>query len=122
MNRTLLTWAPRALLLVFAAFLALFSLDVFVDGGSAGEIALELLAHNLPSLLLLVILAIAWRREWFGAVACAALGLSYVAWAWGAFPPSAYLTISGPLFLTAAFYLAAWRLRRPAPKGPTGAR
>ena len=112
MNKVLLTWAPRALLLGFAVFLALFSLDVFVDGGSAGEIALELLAHNLPSLVLLVILAVAWRREWFGAAACASLGPLYIFWAWGAFPLSAYLTISGPFFLIALLYLAAWRLRR----------
>ena len=115
MHRTLLTWAPRALLLAFAAFLALFSLDVVIDGGSPGEIALELLAHNLPSLLLLVILAIAWRREWLGAAACAALGLFYVGWAWGAFPLSAYLAISGPLLVAALLYLAAWRQRRAGP-------
>ncbi len=117
MNRTLLTWAPRILLILFALFLALFSLDVFDEGKGAGAIAVDLLAHNLPSLLLLAILAAAWRRPAIGAFACAALGLFYVAWAWGAFPLSAYLTISGPLFACTLLYALDWRARRAPPPG-----
>lgn len=101
---TVQLWAPRVLTLTFAAFLTIFSLDVFHEGHSAGEIVLNLLAHNLPSLLLLVIVAAAWKRPWIGAAACSMLGTFYIVWAWGTFPLSVYLTISGPLFLAAILY------------------
>lgn len=55
------TWAPRVLLILFALFLTVFSLDVIEEGKSAGEIAMGLLVHNLPSMLLLAVLALAWR-------------------------------------------------------------
>ena len=106
-----LTWAPRILLALFALFLTIFSLDVFEEGRTAGEIAMGLLVHNLPSLLLFVILALSWRREWLGAIACAVLGVFYIAWAWGRFPLIAYVAISGPLFVIAALYTMAWRNR-----------
>lgn len=113
----LFTWAPRALLILFALFLALFSLDVIEQGKSAGEIAAGLAAHNLPSMLLLVVLAAAWRWEWIGAIACTALGVFYIAWSWGAFPLAAYLTISGPLFVISYLYAVNWRRKLEAGKG-----
>lgn len=106
------TWTPRVLLILYALFLVIFSLDVFEEGRSTSEIAMGLLIHNLPSLLLLVVLAASWRREWIGAITCAVLGVFYIAWAWGSFPLSAYLAISGPLFLIAILYTLAWRYRK----------
>lgn len=102
---TFLFWTPRLLAIAFAVFLALFALDSTRPA--------ELLVHLIPSLLVLAILAIAWKREWVGAVLFIALGLSYVVWTWGRFPPSTYFAIAGPLVLIGALFLAtrrhAWR-------------
>ena len=112
MNHAPLTWAPRILLVLFALFLTVFSLDVFEHGKDAAELAVGLFLHNLPSLLLLATVAAAWRREWLGAVVCATMSLLYVAWAWGRFPLITYFIIAGPLFVCAVLYLAAWRTRQ----------
>ena len=68
-----LKWAPLILIIMFAAFLSIVSLDVFQEGHSPGRLVLELLGHILPSLLLLVIAALAWKWPSVGAVACTAL-------------------------------------------------
>lgn len=106
-----LIWTPRILLTAFALFLGIFSLDVFREGASASEIAMGLFLHNLPSLSLFVVVAVAWRWPWFGTFACVALGLVYIAWAWGKFPFSVYLLIAGPLFVIATLYALDGRRR-----------
>ena len=56
MPKKLIYWSPRILLILFILFLALFSLDVFDEAAGFWQTALALLMHNLPSLILTVIL------------------------------------------------------------------
>lgn len=116
----LLYWTPRILSILFICFLSLFSLDVYQPGMSAGDVALGLFMHNIPSLVMIVLLVIAWRREIVGAVGFIGAGLFYVglvvfnvvnsqlpwyiAITW-------VLTISGPAFLIGILYLINWRKR-----------
>lgn len=58
--------APRILAILFIVFLTLFSFDVFESGGTTGEIALAFLMHNIPSITVAVLLAIAWRHDLWG--------------------------------------------------------
>ena len=58
-----LYWTPRILSILFIIFLALMSLDVFGNGYSFWETALGLLIHNIPALILLVILIISRKYE-----------------------------------------------------------
>jgi hypothetical protein len=119
--RRWLVWTPRVLVLLFVAFLALLSLDVFVEGRGAGEIALGLLMHNLPALALLAAALAAWRWPWVGA-----LGLAvFAAWWLLTFPgrgffPSVVLLMAVLPLTTAALFLAGWVLRNPAgrPEAP----
>jgi hypothetical protein len=67
-------WAPRILLILFALFLGIFSFDVFDSCNGFFECVLGLFMHNLPSLILLVILAISWKHELVGAVIFIILG------------------------------------------------
>lgn len=107
-TRVTLYWTPRILTLAFAAFLSVFALDVFDEARGAAQTAVALLMHLTPTFLILLFLALAWRREWIAAVAFAALGVLYIAWAWGRFPTSVYFAISGPLFVMAGLFLASW--------------
>ena len=114
----LLYWAPRILCILFAAFLSIFALDVFSEGYGFLETVLALAMHLVPTAIVVVSLAIAWRWEWVGAVVFAALGVFYLVMAWGRFPLSVYFSISGPLFLVAGLFLVNWVWRaklRPNP-------
>jgi hypothetical protein len=103
-----LTWTPRILGLLFAAFLSLFALDVFGQGFGFWETVLALLMHLIPTGIVLVVLAVSWRWERIGAILFMALGIWYLLTAWGRFHWSAYVVISGPLLLISVLFLASW--------------
>jgi hypothetical protein len=106
--KTWLTWTPRILCLLFAAFLSLFALDVFDQGFGFWETVLALLLHLIPTGVVLVVLAVSWRWERIGAILFMALGIWYLLTAWGRFHWSAYVVISGPLLLIGVLFLASW--------------
>ena len=104
-------WMPRVLCVLFAVFISLFALDVFGEGYGFWETIVALLMHLIPTGIILIALAIAWRWEWIGAILFVALGAWYVIMAWGEFDWIAYLLISGPLFLLGALFLVNWLYR-----------
>jgi hypothetical protein len=114
MNRSLtrlLYWGPRGLTILFILFLALFALDVFGEGYTFSETVVALFMHLIPNMILAIILIVAWKREWIGAVLFGGMGAFYLFWAWGKFHISAYFLISGPLFLVALLFLTGWVYR-----------
>ena len=106
--RRWLYWSPRVLCIAFALFTSIFAFDVFDEAHGFWQTAVALTMHLLPTMILLVGLAIAWRWEWVGTVLYAGLGVLYLAWAWGRFPWSVYIIMTGPLFLLAALFLVNW--------------
>ena len=117
-GRKVLLWTPRLLLSAFALFLVAFSFDVFEDGKSAVDIGIAFVVHNIPTLLLGLVIVAAWRHEWFGVLSCLALAAAYLAWFWGKFPAVVYVTMTGPLLLVAALYAVNWELRRRTDRVP----
>jgi len=109
--KRLLFWAPRILCILFAVFVSLFALDVFGEGYGFWGTMLALLMHLIPTGVILIVLAISWRWEWVGGVLFTALGVLYLAMFWGRFHWSAYLLISGPLFLVGVLFLINWLYR-----------
>lgn len=60
-------WIPRIVMILLMAFMALFSIDVFEGEASIWQKLLGLLIHNLPVLVLLLVLLLTWRRPfWAG--------------------------------------------------------
>jgi hypothetical protein len=110
-GRQLLYWAPRALCIVIAIFISMFALDVFGEGRGFWGTTLALLIHLIPTYIVLAVLAVAWRWEWVGATLFTGLGVAYIVAAWGRFPLSTYVLISGPLFLVGVMFLLNWRYR-----------
>ncbi len=116
-----LFWAPRVLCVLFALFLTIFALDVFQPGKPAAAVGLDLAMHLIPTFLLLLILAVAWRHELLGAIVFAGLAVLYLVAFWGRFHWSAYAVISGSLFVVAGLFFANWQVKRHLPPGPTPA-
>ena len=104
-------WLPRILCVLFALFISLFALDVFGEGYGFWETIVAFLIHLVPTALVLITLAIAWRWEWIGAILFVALGVWYIIMAWGKFEWTTYLLIAGPLFLIGALFLVNWLYR-----------
>jgi len=106
-------WTPRILSIIFIAFLALFSLDVFGMGLSFREVSIGLIMHNIPVFVLIAVLVIAWKRELVGGVVFILAGFLYIflalhgagdwrmALAWS-------VQISGMAFLIGGFFIANW--------------
>lgn len=108
----ILYWAPRILSILFICFLMLFSLDVFSTESSFWQIVVGLFMHNIPALLLLVVLLISWKYEIVGGIGFILAGLLYIylvfsgGFEW--FKISWILTISGPAILTGILFIISW--------------
>ena len=101
-------WAPRVLCVLFIAFVSLFALDVFNEGYGFWRTLLHLLMHLVPSLVMAAALAIAWRREWVGAVMFVLCGVFFMVIARG---PWAKVVFAVPCFVAAALFLINWQWR-----------
>jgi len=109
--KRVLFWTPRVLCILFAIFLSVFALDVFSEGYGLWKTIGALLLHLIPTFIVVIVLVIAWRWEWVGAILFSALALFYLATTWGRYHWSAYVSISGPLFLIGILFLLNWRYR-----------
>jgi len=116
--RMLLLWAPRVLCILYAVFISLFALDAFSPNRRLGENLLALAMHLIPTAIVLIVLALAWRWAWVGGIVYVALGILYIVMFRGRFDWSAYVMISGPLFLTGALFLVSWMYRKELSAGP----
>jgi hypothetical protein len=67
-----------------------------------------LLMHLIPTAVVLVALAIAWRWESVGGILFILLGLLYLVWSRGQLHWTAYAVIAGPLFLVGILFLVNW--------------
>jgi hypothetical protein len=105
---------------VFAAFISIFAWDVLQEGVPARQVALALLMHLLPTFLVLLVLALSWRREWVGGALFIALGSLYLLWARNKpfFGWDVVLLIAAPLFLVGVLFLLNWRYRAQLRPGP----
>lgn len=108
-----LYWAPRILSILFIVFLAIFSLDVITPEASFTEIVIGLLMHNIPAIVLLIIVIISWKHEIVGGIAFILAGVLYIIFASRVGIPwylalSWSLTIAGPAFLIGILFMINW--------------
>jgi hypothetical protein len=91
--------------ILIAILASLFALDVFGEGYGFWETIGALAMHLIPTLVILIVLGIAWRWEWTGGFLFVALGVLYITLFWEPSNLPAYLLISGPLFLAGFLFL-----------------
>jgi hypothetical protein len=106
-TKIFLRWTPRLLCIAFAAFLAIFALDVFEEHAGIVQTALALAMHLLPTAIVLAVLAVAWRRPVVGGAALVLLGFAYSAVVIQRHHPLSWvIAIAGPAFLVGALFIA----------------
>lgn len=112
-------WTPRALSILFIGFLALFSLDVFEENLGFWGTVLGLFMHNIPAIILAIVLWISWRREIIAGIVYILAGVLYIAGIFMNIFQDSFrwymlfwiLMISGPAFLIGILFLINWRKR-----------
>jgi prolipoprotein diacylglyceryltransferase len=94
------------------------SLDVF-DGSGFWQTILALLIHNIPTIILIIILIISWKREIVAGIAFILVGLLYIVSVVLRAAQSSFqsymllwiLQISGIAFLMGILFLICWKKR-----------
>ena len=68
MKAKTLYWTPRIITILAILFMMLFSFDVFGEEVSLGKKLLGFLMHNIPVIILTIVLIIAWKWENIGGI------------------------------------------------------
>lgn len=114
----LIYWTPRILAILFILLLALFSLDIFEGNYGFWGTLVGLFMHNIPAMILLIVLIISWKHELVGGIVFNLFGIGYIiitlvrgvfssglSWYVGV---SWSLIVAGPAFLVGILFLISW--------------
>jgi hypothetical protein len=114
-------WAPRAAAILIIFFISLFSLDVFETQATPLELLGGFLIHNIPSIVLLVLLIVAWKRPAVGFVAFLAAGVLFAVFFIRDLSalPSLLLFVL-PILLISFLFFADWKWLTPIQNAQTG--
>jgi len=109
-------WAPRAASILIIFFISLFSLDVFDMEASPLELLGGFLIHNIPSIVMLVLLIFAWKRPAVGFVAFMVAGALFAIF----FVRDIYalpnlILFVFPILLIAFLFYVDWKWFKPQP-------
>lgn len=105
-----IVWAPRVLGIAYILFLSMFALDVFSDALSVGQTLVALAMHLIPSAVMILAVAIAWRWPVAGGLIFIAAGLFY-SLTKGLHHPSWIAVVAGPAFVLGALFLLGSAVR-----------
>lgn len=64
----IVSWVLRILLIITILFFSLFSFDVFEENLGFWDTALAFLMHNIPTIVMITILIVAWKWENTGGI------------------------------------------------------
>jgi hypothetical protein len=112
---------PRIAGIIIIAFLTLFSFDVFEEGGDIWDMLIAFVMHSLPSIFLAIVLALAWRREWIGALLFAAAAVFFLA-VFASDPLDGFgliLIFCGPFTVIAILFWLNWMWKSDLRSQPT---
>ncbi len=68
MKNSLWIWIPRGVLFFFIAFLFLFAFDAFSTPQDFGEQLMDFIIHSLPSWILIIVLAVTWKKPFLSGI------------------------------------------------------
>jgi hypothetical protein len=107
-------WAPRLAAILIILFTGLFSLDVFGTGAPPLEVLGAFLMHNLPSIAMLILLILAWKRPVVGFVAFLVIAIAFTLFFVRDFYALTNLVLFVlPLLLIASLFYADWQWLAP---------
>lgn len=78
--KKMIEWSPRFFSSLLIVLLLMFSFDVFESNTPWYKILLGFLIHNIPVIVLLIVLWIAWHKPLVGAIVYTSVGILYIGW------------------------------------------
>lgn len=107
-------WTPRILAMALALFLAMFAMDVYLEGNDFWQTTEAFILHLIPAFCVIAILVIGWRRDGLASIGFMILSTAYfiASSGWRSFPASLVLVLP-PLGISLAFYARMRLLKRP---------
>ena len=107
-------WAPRIAAILIILFTSLFSLDVFEMKASPLELLGGFLIHNIPSIVMIVLLIFAWKRPLVGFVAfLVATALFTIFFVRSIYALPNLLLFVLPILLVAFLFYVDWKWLKP---------
>lgn len=109
-------WIPRIMIILISLFMALFSFDVFEEKAGFLNIILSLLIHNIPSLILLLILFVTWNHPLLGGIILLIGAIVFSIWIavfFAKFLIADLLLFAIPMMIAAFFFFLAHYKRHP---------
>jgi hypothetical protein len=124
MKQKLVFWFPRIVAILFIFVLVLASLDVFEGNDGIGNVILALVAHNIPTIILLITLIISWRFELFGGFVFNLFGIAYLIFILYLMVENGFrwdylfwtVQLSGTAFAIGILFLIGWHNKRTGRK------
>jgi hypothetical protein len=98
-----LRWVTRILGILLAAFICLFSFDVFGQGTGFWKTLSAFLIHNIPTFILIVILVLSWQWSWLGGAGLIIMGILY--FIWSSEKSDFYLIIGLPVIIIGILFM-----------------
>ena len=111
-------WIPRVLAIVFIVFLTLFGLDVFSGDAPLLEKLGGFFIHSIPSMILLLILFISWKKPLIGGSLFILFSVAFALYFRTFRSLSTFLLLTFPFLLVGIFFvgldLIAKKSEKPA--------
>jgi len=105
----IIRWAPRVASILIILLLSLFSFDVFSGNASFWQMVGGFFIHNLPGIVLLILVIIAWKRPIVGFISFLIFALGFAAFFVRSFiSPNLFFFVL-PILLIAFLYYADWQ-------------
>ena len=109
-------WAPRGAAILIIFFVSLFSLDVLEMEGTPLQLLGGFIMHNIPSIGMVILLILAWKRPVVGFVAfLVAAVLFTIFFVRDIFALPNLLLFVFPILLVACLFFADWKWLKPQP-------
>jgi ABC-type molybdate transport system permease subunit len=106
-NKWLLVATSIGILYAFA--LLVFAADVFSKNQHISQTLIDLVLHFIPTVIVLLLVVIAHKRPYLGAIIFGVMALTYIITGWSGMHWSAHLLIAGPLLLMSILYVIAYK-------------
>jgi ABC-type molybdate transport system permease subunit len=106
-NKWLLAATILGILYAFA--LLVFAADVFSKNQHISQTFIDLVLHLIPTIIILILVFVAHKRPYIGAIIFAVLAITYIITGWTVMHWSAHVLIAGPLLVISFSYIIAYK-------------